>query len=703
MTSRFLHTVAYVVVATVLVLVVSSPSLASDDDVIWEAADGSFPDHGGCTYFGPTLGAGTAFGSASDMVAMRNRTSDTMKALAMMPQPRRGGLFVRHAEPATVTGSPCSGIDDCVQKVAEAAGVPLTYLTTDAEFLRRVRLDLTGRIPTRDEVTAFLGDASPDKRERLVDDLLQKPEWADRWTMFFGDLFRNTQRTVQVNRYASGRDSFHLYLLESMRANKPYDQMAREMLAAEGSGDGRTYPSYYTSYQHYQDTYLNYAANPVRPSAVGYVIGARTTGGPIQDTYDSLAFFAARDFLGISAMDCVLCHDGAGHLDALSVWGAAAKRLEAWGLAAFFSDIPRYQRWRNPADTLPNDPKTGRRVNANYYIVRDLRQGQEQATRGGDTAGIYLARTKGGNRPDRVYTERAVPPEYPFASTATPSSGQRLREQVGLHLTSDLQFARAAVNYIWREFFSRGIVEPPDQFDISRLDPGAPPPEGWSVQPSHPHLLEWLATGFQSNGFDLKWLMKEITTSQTYQLSSRYEGVFNPLYDKYFVRHQVKRLTGEQIHDALTVASGRAAAYNLSRSIRGVQYAMQFPDVQNTPPGNYARAVQVRTLLQSFTPGDREQTPRGRDGSPLQALNLMNNPFVLGKLAPGASTGTLSESLGLADDTLVVNLYLSVLSRPPTEAEAAFAVDYLQSGNRRNRATNLMWALFNKTDFYFNY
>ena len=110
------------------------------------------------------------------------------------------------------------------------------------EFLRRVRLDLTGRIPTKDEVLEFLADTSATKREQLVDRLLQTSEWADRWTMFFGDLFRNTQVTAQVNRYQWGRDSFHLYLLESMRQNKPYDQMTREMLAAEGVSDGRTYP-----------------------------------------------------------------------------------------------------------------------------------------------------------------------------------------------------------------------------------------------------------------------------------------------------------------------------------------------------------------------------------------------------------------------------------------------------------------------------
>lgn len=349
------------------------------------------------------------------------------------------------------------------------------------------------------------------------------------------------------------------------------------------------------------------------------------------------------------------------------------------------------------------DPVRQRRVNANYYFIHDLDQGVERRAGNGDTAGIYLGRTSGGNRPDRLHQERIVEPRYPFGGDATVDTTLRLRERLGFHLTADSQFARAAVNYVWRQLFSRGIVEPPDQFDLARLDPASPPPEGWSIQPSHPRLLEVLAEGFAEHGFDLQWLMKEITTSQTYQLSSRYEGVFNPLYEAYFVRHQAKRLTAEQLHDALVIASGRPAYYNVSRTMRGLQFAMQFPDVVNMPPGNGPYARNTRLLLQAFTPGNREAAPRSSEGSPLQALNLMNNPFVLVRVDPNATMGTLAESLAMSDDALVANLYLSVLSRQPTEREAAAALKYIQGGDRTERAGYLTWSLFNKTDFYFNY
>ena len=216
-------------------------------------------------------------------------------------------------------------------------------------------------------------------------------------------------------------------------------------------------------------------------------------------------------------------------------------------------------------------------------------------------------------------------------------------------------------------------------------------------------MLEWLASGFADNGFDLKWLMREITTSEAYQLSSRYDGVFNPLDEKYFIRHQVKRLTAEQVVDALMVASNQFTMFRASRALGTVNFAMQLPDVSEVPVGGGAFARNIRSILQAFTRGDREETKRSGEGSPLQALSLMNNRFVLSRLNRNNQASTLGQSLELADDALVANLYLSVLSRQPTAEETAFAVQYLQGGDRVNRATDLMWALFNKTDFYFNY
>ena len=84
------------------------------------------------------------------------------------------------------------------------------------------------------------------------------------------------------------------------------------------------------------------------------------------------------------------------------------------------------------------------------------------------------------------------------------------------------------MNYIWAQFFGRGIVDPPDQFDPARLDPDNPPDAPWTLQPSNPRLLNAMAQRFVDTGYDLKMLMRDVANSQAYQLASEYNGQWNP-------------------------------------------------------------------------------------------------------------------------------------------------------------------------------
>lgn len=671
---------------------------AGEGFVAAESFAQSFPSHGDCDYFRPVKGF-RPHTKADNHRAMVQQAQLQQWVVDRLPAvPFRGAPVMPRRIAVALPASTCSGIDDCIEATADAAGIPFAAPASDEEFLRRARLDLTGRIPTPDEVVAFLSDTSADKRTKLVDRLLETPEWADRWTMYFADLYQNTYKTAMFHRYNQGRDAFHLFLLESMRQNKPYDQLVREMLAAEGPTDGRDHPESYADLQVFLRRYRDYKANPVRASPVSYVAGGFTRGGPREDTYDSLASMVSRHFLGISVMECVLCHDGEGHLDSLSVWGTRALRLEGWNMAAFFSRMSGPNKLRR---SLRPKKKNGQSYGIQYYIVRDLPEG----TQGEDEeTGFYRAQSQGGNRPDRTHHEPYVDARYPFESGAVLGSDLRLREQIGIHVTSDPQFARAAVNYIWAEFFSRGIVEPADEFDPDRLVASDALPAGWDVQPSHPALLDWLGEGFRDSGFDLKWLMRQITTSQTYQLSSRYDGLYSPSYDQYFVRHAVSPLTAEQIHDAIIVATGVPAKYKVSQFFPDVGYAMQLTDVQNMPKiRNESEDSKAQQLLDAFNRGNRDDVSRSRSVSPLQALNLMNNPLILGRISREQPRGTLQAALALPDDGLVRHLYLSILNRFPTEAEFLVATASLQGGDRADMASKLMWALFNKADFFFNY
>jgi hypothetical protein len=650
--------------------------------------------HVGCSFFGERREDFLRVGLGADLMAMAQRAELTTKVAGALPAttlaPRsRTRVLGKLAQ------SPGAGdsIDDFVFTQLTIRGIPAAPSTTDSEFLRRVTLDLTGRIPTQDEVVQFLSDPDPQKRRRKIAALLATSQWSDRWAMFFGDLYRNTLVTAQVNRYADGRDAFHLLLLESLKQNKPYDQMVREVLGSSGAADGRTYPAEYATYEQFQQVTNDYQGNPVQPSGASYIVGGLTTGGPIQDTYDTLAAVTARDFLGISHMDCILCHDGKGHLDSLSVWGAAAKRAEGWGLASFFSKtiLSRPRR-------LPPAPEGQPPLRPRYWIIAD------------NPRGAYRLNTTTGNRPGRQPdSDRSAveaEPVYPFGA-GRPSSGESYTQALGRLLTADKQFARATVNYIWRQFFGRGIVEPPDQFDPARLDPASPPPDPWTIQPSHPELLEFLAAEFIEHGFDLQWLMSEITNSDAYQLSSRYDGVWNPTYETYFARHQVRRLTAEELHDALLISGGVAVQYPVSTAIGTVSFAMQFPDVQLVPRVARRNSTGLQgaaaPFLDSFFRGDREETPRSDEGSILQALQLMNSPLVLARLDSTNQLTALAQIVQQADDVAVQFLYLRVLSRPPTAEEMAAGVQTLRSGDRTAKAEDLMWSLYNKIDFIFNY
>ncbi|MGH9784129.1 MAG: DUF1553 domain-containing protein, partial [Terriglobia bacterium] len=126
--------------------------------------------------------------------------------------------------------------------------------------------------------------------------------------------------------------------------------------------------------------------------------------------------------------------------------------------------------------------------------------------------------------------------------------------------------------------------------------------------------------------------------------------------------------------------------------------AMQLPDTQ-TPGGA------VGAFLDTFLRGDRDENPRRRDLSVAQALDLMNDQFVIQRSRGTNANGMLARLLASTADNeaFVRSLYLNVLSRYPTPDEVVTSVSLLQSGPRRQRAEDLLWSLYNKVDFVFNY
>jgi hypothetical protein len=540
-------------------------------------------------------------------------------------------------------------IDRYIFPALSQAGMAAAPPTTDYEFVRRVYLDLTGHIPSPPEAVAFVQDASPNKRAKLIDSLIGSPEWIDKWTMWFGDLYQNNSRNTQVQRLIQGVMAFNSYVRTSLTNSKPYDQMAREIISATGSDS-------------YSQGELNYL--------VGGVVG----GGPIQDIFDQQIANTATTFLGLSNLNCLLCHDGRGHLDSLNLWGYYTSRKQAWGMASFMSQT---RTARAGGGTNP-------------YAVQNV------------TSKDYQLNTQTGNRPPRGATNSTVTvaPAY-ILSGGAPSSGEDYRVALARMITSDFQFARATVNYVWEYFFNLGLVSPSNQFDPMRLDPNNPPANCPSTTPctlqaSNPGLLNALAQDFVNSGYDLRALQREIVNSQAYQLSSRYNGTWDPSTANLFGRHLIRRLWSEEVHDAVAMSSGLIPTYT-NPSWGPLNYAMQFPEPIATPDGTGGA---VATFLDYFLRGNRDDQTRRPDGSISQALGLMNDNFIMSRLQ--TNNGLLRNVLPLPDDQLVTGLFLTVLSRPATSAEMSAALQNLKT-NRTQEAQNLLWSLYNKVDFVFNY
>lgn len=535
--------------------------------------------------------------------------------------------------PPIVYPSSRNFIDTEIFGKMKLARIAPASMSSDTEFLRRVTIDLAGRIPTANEVNAFLADTSVDKRDRLIDTLLASDDFNDRWTLWFGDLVQNIYDASSVGQgVLNGRSPYYHWIRDAIAGHKAYDAMVRELLTSSG----------------------DQIANP----ASNYFVRLYQENGPPQDTFDNIATQSGTQFLGLPMM-CVSCHDGVGHLELLNKGMASVKRRQLWGMAAFFSGIGvKFQT---------------QGVGGSFVVTES--SGTE-----------YRLDTTTGNKTLRQPSTGAsdvVSPAYLFGGQ--PADGENRRAAYARLLTADPQFARAAVNYIWKEFFGLAIVEPVDNFDLAS-----------TTQATHPVLLNELATYFQQSGFDLRALIRLIAQSNAYQLSGRYGGTWNETSTPYFARHYPRRMMAEVLLDSLYQATGRHLALNVSQH-GVVTKAVATPDPLAFVNNGYFQGP----FLQDFGEGDRDSNIRTQDPTLLEVLEMLNDRQILDGIA---TTNTLVGSLLSAKktpDEIVDQLYVAALSRHPTASEREIAVAYLNGGTLSERAPDLQFVLLNKLEFLF--
>lgn len=510
-----------------------------------------------------------------------------------------------------------------------AAGYPdyarlAAPLADDAEFLRRVYLDLTGSIPPAAEVRAFLDDPSPDKRAMLIGQLLDSPGYVRRMTWFWDVTLMERRPDTKVPRPA-----WEAYLRTIVHENRPYDVFVRELLSADGA-DEKTRPA--------AKFFLD---RDLEPHLV---------------TRDLSRIFLGRN------LQCAQCHDHPLVDD--------YTQEEYYGIQAFLNRSFLFPKTDDPKAVIAE------KAEGDVTFVSVFDKTKKQNT--------TAPRIRGGKPIAEPKPEKGK--EYKVAPAANvrpvPAFSRRALLAGAITAPENTAFARNAVNRIWAMMMGRGLVNTVD------WDHPANPP-------SHPELLDLLTTEFVAHRYDVKWLIKQIALSQTYQRSSALPAGAADVPEHRYLSAILKPLTPEQLAYALFEATGQNDADRANRSKLGPKSGPHV--IEGAIDARVApRLPQFRNLF-GARPGEPQD---GFTATLDQTLFVKYGGTVRGLIgARVASLAKLTDPNMLAEE-----LFLSVLSRRPTVDEKQDVADRLKAANNRNTAIGeLVWALVASTEFRFNH
>jgi len=491
-------------------------------------------------------------------------------------------------------------------------------LCDDATFLRRVHLDLVATIPTPEEAETFLKDADPRKRTKLVDRLLADPRFAraqaTEWDLVF---FGRSNSNPDMRK----RDGFVRWLTEKFEKNDPYDAWARELMLAEGNSAEQGAPLFLAQFR-----------------------------GQALDTAENVS----RIFLG-TQIRCARCHDHPSDR-----W----TQLDFYGLAAFFTRLAVVE-----AGTVNGLKKivVAEKSTGDLMFTGPAKD-QKPGQKGEPISAKYL---NGASLEEPPVPAGFKEPDFRNLKGPAPKPHFSRKEKAAHWLTSPENpfFAKAVLNRVWTQFFSRGFYNPVDDL---RLD----------KPPSHPALFQALERELVARKFDLRWLIREIVLSETYQRDSSGEVAdAKGGYDRF----RLRPLTAEEMVAALKAATGfdAAAAANPGK----------------TPlPSAFAEYTTRYFANVSDGRGDFQ-------GNVSERLYMNNSSQVRQLLS--RKPGNLADRVLASTDpweARVDRMFLAVLSRPPRDAERARFVKYLTGGPKPDALVEeAIWVLINCAEFRFNH
>lgn len=504
-------------------------------------------------------------------------------------------------------------------------------LASDGEFLRRVSLDLTGLLPSITETRAFLADADPAKREKLVNRLLAHPSYP-----------RHMQRTFDVvlMRRLSAKHvpapAWETFLRNSFAEDKGYDQIVRELLAADGTDPN--------------------VRGPAR-----FVLDR--DGDSHEITRD-----VARIFLGAN-LDCAQCHD---HPTVEGFKQAHYYGIQAFVVRSFlFTDEKKVAMMAEKAE--------GEVTFESVFEIRDKKSSGPKSLPPQIFEKVSFAEPKFDKGQEYV----VAPDPKKKEVRPIPKFSRRAHLADAVASRDNRRFARTAVNRVWSILFARGLVHPVD------MDHAANPP-------SHPELLELLTDEFMRNRYEVRWLLREIVLSSTYQRSSQRpvsgdgKAEFPP--EATFAQAPVRALSPAQFAWSYCQATGEA---DVQRNALGDKF---------TEEAHFQRMAGYETQFTNRFGGQAGKPVEGLEATIDQALWLSNDAGILSLL--NVRPGSLSDRLvKLPVDNpaaIAEELYLATLVRPPTPQEVADVAEYLNDTTpetRPNAIKDLVWAVTMSSEF----
>ncbi len=496
-------------------------------------------------------------------------------------------------------------IDRLVQEKLDKLGIIPSDTCTDSEFIRRTSLDITGILPASEKVRQFLADKSPDKRQRLIEELLDSPGYAAWWATRFSDWTGNSDEQLNNVLPVRGAASrmWHEWLRSRLDANMPYDKIVEGIVTAQS--------------RQPDEDYLQYCKSMTEACKSGNEhLFAERDGMPFywarrnfaQPEERAIGF--AYTFLGVR-IECAQCHK---------------HPFDQWSKDDFEQFSQLFTQLRMNQNLVAADAKK-QREKLMEEIVGDKK------LRGGDLRRAIVTAARDGKVVpfgELTVNIRKISPQQKKAIEAAKKKGRKppkinipegkiLGAEESITMDRDPRgdlmqwlrspdnpyFAKAVVNRIWSNYFGSGIVNPTDDMNLAN-------------PPSNAPLLDYLAEGLIEHRFDLKWLHRTIVTSDTYQRSAETNKT-NALDRTNYSHHVPRRLPAEVVFDAIALATGSdEAADKLRSEVDQMAIAEGKPRERNRQ--EFALEVFGQSIRETNCDCDRTSAP-----SLLQSIYLRND------------------------------------------------------------------------------